>query len=110
VKREESKGPLHRKLNHLLHLIPKQLKKLHLWLITLERERQYPRLLCTLVVMEDLIYKELLLKVLALALSAFPLRALAWQMQESLWSILRGSSSGCSPQLDKLLHSTMGLI
>jgi hypothetical protein len=55
--------------------------------------------------MKDLIHKELLLKVLALLL-----RALTWHMQESLWSILRGSSSGCSPQLDKLLHSTMGLI
>jgi hypothetical protein len=106
----KSRGLLHRKLNNLLHLILKQLKKLHRWLITLERERQFSRLLCALVVVEDLIHKELLLKVLALALSALLLRALTWQMQESHWSILRGSSSGCSPQLDKLLHITMGLV
>jgi hypothetical protein len=61
MKREESRGLLDQKLNHLLHLILKQLKKLHLWLIVLAKERRLPRLLCTLVVVEDLIHRALLL-------------------------------------------------
>jgi hypothetical protein len=36
------------------------------------------------MVVEDLIHKELLLKVLALTLSVLPLWDLTWQMQESL--------------------------
>jgi hypothetical protein len=63
MKGEGSKGLLHQRLNLLL-LIPKQLKKLRLWLIVLASERQWLRIRCTLVVMEDLIHRVLPLMVL----------------------------------------------
>jgi hypothetical protein len=56
MKGEGSRGLLHQRLNLLL-LISKKLKKLHLWLIVLASERQWPGLFCTLMVVEDLIQR-----------------------------------------------------